>query len=143
MNKSKDSYRLPAQALLVLGLVDLLRGFMHTFNIHWAAVNIAGLNLSVAGNDQLFLLGTFGISNFLTGFLFIYLSQRARQTAPYVLIIIPAAYAIGTLGFIVAGLHKQAAFNGLYIMLVYLASCVLIFIKFLLDQRRIRNVENN
>ena len=36
------NYALPARVLLGLGLYDLLRGFMHTYALHWSAVTIAG-----------------------------------------------------------------------------------------------------
>ena len=52
--------------LIVLGGVDLARGFIHTVLLEYAAINIAGLDLTNAANDQLRLLGTFGISNWIT-----------------------------------------------------------------------------
>jgi len=60
--------------LLVLGCVDLVRGFMHTVMLEYAAANIAG----VSGGDALFLLRAFGISNYLTGALFILIALKAR-----------------------------------------------------------------
>ncbi len=132
----KDIYLFPARLLLALGIIDLVRGFMHTFNIHWAAANVAKLDLSIAGGDQLFLLGVFGLSNFLTGILFIFLSRRARELSPHIVIIIPLSYAIGLIGFKYSGLVKQAAFNGRYFMMIYMAVCVLTYVKYMVDRKR-------
>lgn len=53
--------------LACLGVIDLVRGFLHTFLVEHSAVKIAGMDLAHSGQDQLMLLGSFGISNFLTG----------------------------------------------------------------------------
>ncbi len=45
--------------------------------------------------DQVFLLGVFGISNFLTGFIYLLISRKAKELAPYMLIIIPLTYHLG------------------------------------------------
>ena len=66
--------RTPAFAVLVLacmGCIDLVRGVLHTFFVEHSAVYVAGMDLSQAGGNQLMLLGAFGISNFLTGALFL------------------------------------------------------------------------
>ena len=76
------NYALPARVLLGLGLYDLLRGFMHTYALHWSAVTIAGFNVDTTPVDQFFMLGTFGISNFLTGFIYLLISKRAPQLSP-------------------------------------------------------------
>ncbi len=128
MSKSKkDIYKIPQIILIFLAGLDFLRGFMHTFAIHWAAENIARLDLSQAAHDQLWLLGTFGISNFLTGSLFLLIAFKARHLSPWVLILIPATYALGAVGFKVAGLERDAAFNGFYFMVGYLTLCLLGF----------------
>jgi hypothetical protein len=51
-------------AAIVLGCLDLLRGFMHTVLLDFAAANIAGLDLSTSfAGDLLQMMGAFGISN--------------------------------------------------------------------------------
>lgn len=134
---TNNNYRITQVILIVLACVDFLRGFMHTFNIHWAAENIARLDLSQAGNDQLWLLGTFGISNFLTGALFLLIALKARHLSGWVLAIIPATYAVGAVGFKVAGLQHSAAFNGFYFMIGYMLVCLLGFGVFLFERHRI------
>ncbi len=133
--KTIDLYRWPANILLLLGCVDLLRGFMHTFVLTWSATNFAQLDLTTASSDQLFLLGIFGISNWLTGMLYILISRKARELSPYVLIIIPAAYLIGLFGIGMGGVHGQAAYDGKYFMLGYFAVCIITFLFFLLRKR--------
>ncbi len=130
MAKKRNIYRLPSIVLFSLGIIDILRGFMHTFNINWAANNIARLNLSFAAQDQLFLLAVFGISNYLTGFLFILISKKAEKLSPYVLVLIPATYLLGIIAINVVGIHKVSNFNGKYFMLAYLGICTITFIIF-------------
>lgn len=115
---------LPSTVLLILGFVDLLRGTLHTFLVRWSATTFARLDLSQAGSDQLVLLGAFGISNLLTGMLYIAISLEAKPLAEYVLMIIVAAYAIGFAGIRLAGVKGKAAFKGKYFMLVYIAVCI-------------------
>ena len=62
-------YKIPSRVLFGLGIYDLVRGFMHTFLLKWSGINIAGFNPETTAMDQFFMLGTFGISNFLTGFI--------------------------------------------------------------------------
>lgn len=114
---------LASRVLFLIGLVDLLRGTLHTFFVHWADATFAHLNLTVNGQDQLTLLGAFGISNLLTGALYILISRRARHLATVVLILIPVAYAVGLLGLYRSGVHPDAAFLGRYFMLVYFGVC--------------------
>jgi hypothetical protein len=49
-----------------------------------AARTFAKLDLSVPRQDQLILLGAFGISNFLTGALFHLISTMAAWLSPYI-----------------------------------------------------------
>ncbi|PKM86878.1 MAG: hypothetical protein CVU85_06995, partial [Firmicutes bacterium HGW-Firmicutes-10] len=93
--KPKDLNEFPSWVLLFVGIFDVIRGFMHTFNIFWAVETFAKLDLSVAKDAQLFLLAAFGISNYLTGFIFILISRKAKHLSVYMLSFILAAYALG------------------------------------------------
>lgn len=126
--KLKNIYWLPSTVLVILGVLDLIRGIMHTFLLTWSANNIAGFNPATATRDQYFLLGVFGISNFLTGFLYLLISRKARQLAPDILILIPLVYLLGILGILSGGIHPQAAFEGKYFMMVYFAICLITFL---------------
>lgn len=121
-------YALPATVLFILGLVDLLRGVLHTFFVNWAVKTFAKLELSVARQDQLTLLGAFGISNLLTGAIFILISIAAAPLAEYLLLAIPCAYVVGVIGMRTSGVKPQSAFYGRYFMLGYLAVCLVTFV---------------
>jgi hypothetical protein len=126
----KDIFWLPSTVLFFIGGLDVLRGFMHTFLLTWSATNIAKLNMAIESSDQVFLLGVFGISNFLTGFIYFLVSKKARELSPYVLIIIPLTYLLGLIGVWSGNVHGQAAFEGKYFMLVYFSICIITFVTF-------------
>lgn len=119
---------LPRTVLLTLGLVDLLRGILHTFFVNWSARTFARLDLSASKQDQLTLLGAFGISNFLTGILFLLISWRAPALSPDVLLAIVCSYAAGAIGMRVARVKRRSAFNGRYFMLAYLGVCLVTYL---------------
>lgn len=126
MNADSDGrHSLASYVLLILGLLDLLRGVLHTFFIDWAVATFAHLDLSAAAQDQLMLLGAFGISNLLTGSIFILVSLKAKPLSEYVLLMIVGAYALGVAGLKLSGVSPEADFNGKYFMFGYLAVCVL------------------
>lgn len=125
IEKIDNAYNFPSMVLLLLGLVDLLRGFLHTFEVSWAANTFAKLDLSYVRDDQLTLLGAFGISNILTGLIYILISRKAKNISPHILIIIPIAYFVGWIGLRkVSGIVSEASFLGKYFVLSYLAICV-------------------
>ena len=134
MTAGRDIFRIPATVLFVLGIVDLIRGVMHTFLLRWAGVYVAGFDPVTTPPDQFFMLGAFGISNFLTGFLYLLISRKARELSPFVLAIIPATYLLGMIGIGVAGVHGQSAFSGRYLMFVYFAVCVVTVAVFLVQR---------
>ena len=134
MTAGRDIFRIPATVLFVLGIVDLIRGVMHTFLLRCAGVHVAGFDPVTTPSDQFFLLGAFGISNLLTGFLYLLISRKARELSPYVLAIIPATYLLGMIGIGVAGVHGQSAFSGRYLMFVYFAVCVVTVAVFLVQR---------
>lgn len=126
----KDIFWLPSTVLFFIGGLDVLRGFMHTFLLTWSATNIAKLNMAIESSDQVFLLGVFGISNFLKGFIYFLVSKKARELSPYVLIMIPLTYLLGLIGIWSGNVHGQAAFEGKYFMLVYFSICIITFVTF-------------
>ena len=81
-----------------LGVIDLLRGFMHTVVLPYSATHIACLDLSgPTATDLLRLLGLFGISNYITGATLILTGLYARPIALVLLGLIPAFYGLGLL----------------------------------------------
>ena len=121
---ARRTNRIAANVLLALGLMDLFRGLAHTYLIDWANNTFAHLDLSANGNDQLMLLSAFGISNWLTGMLFILIALKAKPLATATLAIILIAYAIGWLGMQYAGVSPESDFYGRFIMLVYFGVCL-------------------
>jgi len=121
-------HALPSTVLFVLGLIDLLRGLLHTFFVNWAVRTFAKLDLSVARQDQLTLLGAFGISNLLTGAIFILVSIEASPLAAYVLLATPCAYVVGVAGMRTAGVRPRSAFYGRHFMMAYLVVCLATFV---------------
>lgn len=125
IDHGKFSNNLSSRVLFILGLVDLLRGVLHTFFIHWANDTFAHLDLSANGQDQLMLLSAFGISNLLTGSIYILISMKAKEIARPVLILILGAYFIGWLGIQYAGVTPNSDFLGRYFMAGYFLVCLL------------------
>ncbi|MBP9742171.1 MAG: hypothetical protein KBD37_02325 [Burkholderiales bacterium] len=131
----KDIFKLPTTVLFLMGIVDLIRGFMHTYLLTWSATNIAKLTITPTTTDQIFLLGVFGISNFLTGFIYLLISWKARELSPYILILIPLTYLLGLIGIWLGKIHAQAAFEGQYFMYGYFAVCIITFVIFLFSKK--------
>lgn len=117
---------------IALGVLDLIRGFMHTILLEYATGNIAGLDLSSSvAADLLQLLGVFGISNYITGLMLILLGWKARPLALTMLGAIPAAYSIGVAGIILntsAYAATHGDWGGLPMMMVYIFICIITFL---------------
>ncbi|MCX7348734.1 MAG: hypothetical protein NTZ54_04160 [Alphaproteobacteria bacterium] len=118
-----------------MGLYDLLRGFMHTFLLHWSAVNIAGFSAETTPADQFFMLGTFGISNFLTGSIYLLVSKRAPQLSPYILGLIPSSYLLGLIGIWSNGIYGTLQYAGQYLIYVYFAICIATLAVFIVKEK--------
>jgi len=132
MQSKHDLPKFVSIVAIVLGCIDLMRGFMHTILLDFAATNIAGFDLSTSqAGDFLQMMGAFGISNYLTGAMLILLGWKARSLALIMLGFIPVSYAIGIAGIKVNSAPytpTQAAWGGTTFMLVYMAICVVTFI---------------
>jgi uncharacterized membrane protein YphA (DoxX/SURF4 family) len=115
-----------------LGVIDLLRGFMHTVVLPYSATHIASLDLSgPTAPDLLRLLGLFGISNYITGATLILTGLYARPIALVLLGLIPAFYGLGLLT-IHAAMNpyppSNAQWGGRPFMMVNLSLYVLTFL---------------
>ena len=71
--------------MICLGCVDLYRGFTHTVRLEYAAMEVFVIDMSGGVGNQMLLLGLFGITNFLTGIMFILIGLKARQLVPIIL----------------------------------------------------------
>lgn len=128
---------------ITLGILDLIRGFMHTILLEYAAVNIAGLDLSSSiAVDLLQLMGVFGISNYITGVMLILLGWKARPLALTMLGVIPAAYLVGMIG-IQSNASSYAAsqgdWGGAPMMMGYMVVCIITFIAGTVVKKRSQN----
>ena len=133
---SKGLYKVPSRVLFGLGIYDLVRGFMHTFALKWSGTNIAGFNPETTPIDQFFMLGTFGISNFLTGFIYLLISRRSPELSPYVLALIPVAYLLGLIGIWSNGIHGTSDYGEQSALYVYFAICIGTLVYFLYKKRK-------
>ena len=106
-----------------LGCIDLIRGFIHTFLLEFAALNIFVIDVSGGVDNQMFLLGIFGISNYLTGIMFILIGLKARSLVPIMLPAIPIVYLGGT-ALISRTASPTAQLGGGPYMLIYFALCI-------------------
>ncbi|MHA1388299.1 MAG: hypothetical protein ACTSUZ_11565 [Candidatus Thorarchaeota archaeon] len=117
--------------LTCLGCLDLIRGFIHTFLLEYAAEFMMGLDLAVARDDQLLLLGTFGSSNYITGCMLILIGLKARNIAPYVFLIIPVSYILG--GQLISRVATSTArLGGVPMMTIYILVCIGTFVAILI-----------
>ena len=117
--------------LTILGCLDLIRGFIHTVLLEYAAQYIMGLDLLVARDDQLLLLGVFGISNYITGMMLILIGMKARNIVQYVFLVIPVSYLWGS--FLINRVASSTArLGGLPMITVYIVVCIVTFIAILI-----------
>jgi len=126
--------------LMGLGILDLVRGFMHTVVLEFAAINIAGLDLtSSTAAEQLRLLGTFGISNWLTGLMMILIVLYAKHLSIIVMGLLPVVYGLSAIAmsFNTANYAPTTAnWGGLSFMMVYLSVATITFIAGVLVMRK-------
>lgn len=113
--------------LWVLAILDLIRGFLHTFNINWANATFAQME---SNPDGLMMLGAFGISNILTGLLYLLILKKDKTLAPYILAIISIAYVFGAVGLKLQGVQGDSSFYGRYMMLVYLGGSIILSVMY-------------
>ncbi|NAS13039.1 hypothetical protein [Poritiphilus flavus] len=133
MFSKENILKLNVFVLFMAAIMDLIRGIMHTYGVKYAAVNLAGIEPIP---DSLVLMGSFGISNFLTAFIYFLVIWKARELAPYVLIFIPISYVIGALGFTqFQNVPLEAEFLGQYLMKPYLIICAITALTYFLPFR--------
>lgn len=120
--KEEEIPKLACFITFCLGVLDIVRGLVHTIFLEYAGTTIMGLDLSVARDNQLILLGVFGISNFITGMFLILIALKARDLIPYILLLIPIIYFLGV-RIISLTATPQAALGGAPMMIIYLTIC--------------------
>jgi len=130
--KKETALKVCTLILFLAGLMDIKRGFAHTFNVRYSAEHLAGIEPI---SDSLVLMSAFGMSNFLTGFIYFLVVWRAKQLAPYILLLIPLSYFIGGLGMTYQNVKMESPFIGRYIMAVYLSICLITSLIYFLSKK--------
>lgn len=120
--KEKTALRISSVILFLAALMDIRRGVAHTFNVRYSAEYLAGIEPI---SDSLVLMVAFGISNFLTGFIYLLVIWKAKKLVPYILLLIPVSYLLGSVGMNYQNVEMESAFIGRYIMAVYLSICLI------------------
>jgi hypothetical protein len=140
MIQERTALKISTVVLFLAGLMDIRRGFAHTFNVKYSAEHLAGIEPI---SDSLVLMGAFGISNFLTGLIYFLVIWKAKHLVPYVLLLIPFSYLIGAVGMKYQNVQMESAFVGRYIMAVYLSICLVTCLIYLLSRIKTkRNMAN-
>lgn len=135
MLKRKTALKINVIVLFLAGLMDIRRGIAHTFQVRYSAEHLAGIEPIP---DSLYLMGAFGISNFLTGFLYFLVIWKARNLAPYVLLIIPISYFVGGMGIAHQNVQPESEFIGRYMVVIYLSICFIAGLFYLFSKREIK-----
>lgn len=107
---------------------------MHTVLVEFAAVNIAGLDLSVVRVDQLILLMNYGYSNFITGFVFILIALKARDLVPSAILLVTVFSVISPTT--IQLMDPTADFAGRYLAPIWFAVGLVTLIGIYMHQRR-------
>jgi len=137
-----DNVECPKFAWIIiigLGCIDLFRGFIHTVLLEFAANSIFVIDLSGGVDNQMFLLGIFGISNYLTGIMLILIGFKARHLVPIMLPIIPVIYLLGTL-MIARVTTPSAQLGGGPYILIYFLVCIITFITIIAMKIKKKNI---
>lgn len=119
--------------LILAGLMDIRRGIAHTFQVKYSAEHLAGIELIP---DSLMLMGAFGVSNFLTGFIFLLIGWKAKHLSPYILLLIPVSYFIGGMGIASQRIQPDGEFIGRYMLVVYMSICLIAVTLYFLSKKR-------
>jgi len=113
--------------LIALGCIDLFRGFIHTVLLEYAAYNIFVIDTTGGIENQIFLLGLFGITNYLTGIMLILIGLSARHLVPIILPVLPFIHIAGS-ALVRNVAIPTAELGGLTFMTIYFATCIVAFI---------------
>ncbi len=129
MKKSTNIPKIVSIVAIILGSLDIIRGVIHTILLEYAASNIAGLDLSTSqAADILMLMGSFGISNYITGLALILTGWKSRELALILLGVIPAAYLVGGIAirlYSTSYTNTGADWGGIPMMAVYMSVCLI------------------
>lgn len=84
-------------------------------------------------------MNAFGISNWLTGLIYIIVVIKAKDIVPYILLLIPSTYILGIISNHMTGvstMQSTTEWNGQYVMYVYLFTIALVCINYFFTSYR-------
>lgn len=115
--------------LLIIGCVDIIRGLMHTVFMELAIATFAHLDFTAGNiNDQLFQMNVLGVSNLISGILFIIVALKAKHYADFALLYPVFSHIIGILAIRINTIEASSDFLGKYVMGIYMGVCISTFI---------------
>lgn len=133
---SKDKALIIAVIVLtIVGGYDLIRAYMHTLNIWHASATIAQMSQTP---DTMWLMNYQGSLQLMSGLVYLLIVWKAREIAPYVLMINAVANLYHLFSASINGVMEMqtSAFNGQYFMYVYVAVTFLTGLNYLIAMTR-------
>lgn len=133
---SKDKALIIAVIVLtIVGGYDLVRAYMHTLNIWHASATIAQMSQTP---DTMWLMNYQGSLQLMSGLVYLLIVWKAREIAPYVLMINAVANLYHLFSASINGVMEMqtSAFNGQYFMYVYVAVTFLTGLNYLIAKKR-------
>ena len=124
--------------LLVVAVINLVRGVLHTFLVEYAATNIAGLDLSASRNEILQLMNVYGWSNIIEAILYIVIATKSRNLVPLALILAGLFTPLSSMTTILAEISMQGAEWGgaPMMMFVFTPLCLIPVVVFYIQKIR-------
>ena len=127
-------------SVAVLGLVaiyDLIRGYMHTLNIWYASEHIAHMSQTA---DTMWLMTYQGALQLMSGLVYLLIVWKAKELAPYILMINAFANLYHLFSVSVNGVLEMqtSAWNGQYYMYVYVSVLFLTGLSYVIAKQRER-----
>ena len=133
---SKDKALIIAVIVLtIVGGYDLVRAYMHTLNIWHVSATIAQMSQTP---DTMWLMNYQGSLQLMSGLVYLLIVWKAREIAPYVLMINAVANLYHLFSASINGVMEMqtSAFNGQYFMYVYVAVTFLTGLNYLIAKKR-------
>lgn len=125
-------------AVIVLALIggfDLIRAYMHTLNIWHASGEIAKMSQTA---DTMWLMNYQGSLQLMSGLVYLLIVWKAKELAPYVLIVNAIANLYHLVTVRINGVLEMqtSAWNGQYFMYVYCAVIFIVGLNYLFVKKR-------
>lgn len=121
--------------LAIVGGYDLIRAYMHTVNIWHASAEIAQMSQTP---DTMWLMNYQGSMQLMSGLIYLLIVWKAKEIAPYVLMINAIANLYHLFSASLNGVLEMqtSAFNGQYFMYVYITIIFITGLNYLIAKKR-------